>query len=212
MLLAEQGHAVTKWWGGDDPILHLRRGAELWAWINQGKTLVERHPREVGASAWDLILDNFRPSTLASWQVDPVLRTTGHPCVWVSMRAEVGEVSFDLLAQCRSTMEYAPWIPFYLGDTAGGLWCAFKGLSAVNRRQYGHHVLYHATCLQKLVEGELVVVPDRDGKTIPWDCDAYGFVEGQAVIDYKGVPYREPIRDHAWKWENLRHEQGRMVI
>jgi len=40
MLLAEQGHAVTKWVRGRDPIEQLRDGDKLWQWINYGKTVV----------------------------------------------------------------------------------------------------------------------------------------------------------------------------
>jgi hypothetical protein len=42
MVLAEQGATVEKWTNGKDPILGCRSGAELWAWINHGKTLVNR--------------------------------------------------------------------------------------------------------------------------------------------------------------------------
>jgi len=47
MILAEQGHAVEKWTNGKDPILDCHRGGELWAWINHGKRVVMRHPREL---------------------------------------------------------------------------------------------------------------------------------------------------------------------
>jgi hypothetical protein len=46
MLLAEQGHTVEKWTqAGRDPILGLRSGDALWAWINHGKTVVDKHAR-----------------------------------------------------------------------------------------------------------------------------------------------------------------------
>jgi hypothetical protein len=52
MILAEQGHAVTKWTNGRDPILSLNRGDELWRWINHGKRTEDRHPRILAAD-WD---------------------------------------------------------------------------------------------------------------------------------------------------------------
>ena len=42
MILAEQGAEVQKWTNGKDPILGCRSGADLWAWINHGKTLLDR--------------------------------------------------------------------------------------------------------------------------------------------------------------------------
>src|SRR5579859_1356704 len=93
MILAEQGHEVRKWVNGRDPILSLHRGNELWAWINHGKTLEERHPREIAEDWWpQVILDNFRPSTLAGWGIDPKAIAEKRALVWVSMRSELGEV------------------------------------------------------------------------------------------------------------------------
>ncbi len=209
MLLAEQGYLVTKWVNGTDPILHLHRGNELWQWLNAGKTLENRHPCEVKQGGFDVIIDNFRPSTLQKWGIDPVAIADEFGIVWVSMRSEVGEISFDLLAQCRSWMEYAPWVPFYVGDTAGGLWLAFKALSA---RSPGHYQIGHASCLQKLVEGELVIEIKRDGVSIPWDKEAYAFTGAEAEVEYRGQVFREPRRDRRWKLDHLWHRQGRIVI
>ncbi len=211
MILAEQGHRVEKWTNGRDPILSLHRGDELWAWINRGKTLTDRHPRTL-LDDWpgaNIVLDNFRPETLARWGVDPAVLARRWGCVWVSMRSESGDRSFDLIAQARSWMEYAPWVPFWAGDTIGGLWLAFKALAAPGP---GHYVLGQASCMQKLVEGELVIDVERDGKTIPWENEPYRFEDGEAVVQYKGDTYREPVRDRAWKLANLWHDQGRMRI
>lgn len=211
MVLAEQGHSVEKWTHGTDPILGLHRGDELWEWINHQKSLVLRHPAEVldEADRFDLVIDNFRPSTLERWGIDPTAIAQRHRLAWVSMRSEVGEYSFDLLAQCRSWLEYAPWVPFYVGDTAGGLWLAFKALAVETP---GHYVLGHASCLQKLVEGELVIDVPRDGQSVPWDREPYRFVDGQAVIEYRGQTLTEFPRDRAWKLRHLWHTDGRIRV
>jgi hypothetical protein len=219
MILAEQGHAVRKWINGRDPILGLNHGAELWAWINHGKTLEDRHPRELldpewdawGPDGYDIVLDNIRPETLATWGIDPAAIARRQEIVWVSMRAEVGDRSFDLIAQARSWMEYAPWVPFWAGDTIGGLWLAFKALAAT---EPGHYVLGQASVLQKLVEGELLLDVDRVPGVIPWEVEPYRFdaKDGQAVVAYKGQTYREPVRDRAWKLAHLWHDQGRIRI
>jgi len=130
MLLAEQGHEVRKWVNGRDPILGLNRGEELWAWLNHGKTVEERHPRDLSDCDWpECVIDNFRPETLARWGLDPAEIAKERGIVWVSMRSESGDRSFDLIAQARSWMEFAPWVPFWAGDTIGGLWLAFKAMT-----------------------------------------------------------------------------------
>lgn len=217
MILAEQGHEVTKWTNGRDPILGLRRGDELWDWINYGKQIEKCHPTEIHAlvhshQSPDIIIDNFRPSTLEKWHIDPAFIAERHRIVWVSARSEVGEISFDLIAQCRSWMEYTPWVPFYVGDTVTGLWLAFKALAALTAGKPGHYSIGHASCLQKLVEGELVIDVERNGKCIPWDIDEYTFRDGEASILYRGERYVEPVRDRQWKLTHLWHRDGRIII
>jgi hypothetical protein len=218
MILAEQGASVTKWHNGRDPILGLHRGQEMWAWINEGKRLLETPIETIEdlhyRSYPHIVIDNFRASTLEGWGINPASLAQKMGCVWVSMRSEYGDVSFDLLAQCRSWMEYAEWVPFYVGDTTGGLWMAFKALAMHAQKQPGHYILGQATCMQKLVEGELVVTPQRDKQSIPWDADEYRFdkVTQEAVIAYKGNVYREPVRNEEWKRAHLWHENGRMCI
>ncbi|GGH14688.1 hypothetical protein GCM10007036_14200 [Alsobacter metallidurans] len=217
MVLAEQGHAVEKWTNGRDPILGLDRGEELWAWINHGKRLVRRDLADVaGALAsgeYDAVIDNVRPSTWKRLGVEPAVLALLHDVRWISMEGETGgdtgEVSFDVFCQARVTMEFAGWIPFYIGDTGGGLWVAFKLLAAPGP---GHYMLGHASCLQKLVEGELVVDTDRTRTGTPWDREPYGADENGALVSFKGAEYREPIRDRAWKIKHLRHRNGRIVI
>ncbi len=131
MVLAEQGHEVVKFTNGRDPILGLQRGPELWAWINHGKVLRDDHPRTVlDGPAFDIILDNFRPTTLKAWGITPVELCQRFGYRWISMRPEVGDRSFDVLAQAQAWMEFCPYIPFYIGDTAPGLWMAFKALAS----------------------------------------------------------------------------------
>jgi hypothetical protein len=212
MILAEQGHAVTKWTVGRDPILSLRRGADLWEWINHGKVIEARPAGDVLALAdWpDVVLDNFRPSTLARWGIDPAALAGRHGVVWVSMRAEVGERSFDAVAQARSWMEYGDWLPFYVGDTAAGLWMAFK---AAATRAPGHYPLGQASCLQKLVEGELILDAPRGHGATAWDDPhEYGPVAGGVGVTFKGERIEEPARDRAWKLAHLWHDRGRIRI
>jgi crotonobetainyl-CoA:carnitine CoA-transferase CaiB-like acyl-CoA transferase len=220
MLLAEQGCRVTKWSDGRDPILGLNRGEELWAWVNHGKVVVDEHPG-VLAGEWfapgrgpDIVLDNFRPETLKRWHLDPAALAARHGLVWVSMRSEAGDRSFDLLAQARSWMgEGAPWVPFWAGDTVGGLWMAFKALAMHSAGRPGHYVLGQASCMQKLVEGELVLEAERaPGGPVPWETEPYRFEAGEAVVQYKGTTYREPVRDRAWKLANLWHDGGRIRV
>jgi hypothetical protein len=216
MILAEQGAEVQKWTNGKDPILGCRSGADLWAWINHGKTLLNRPAASLPGDppSVDIVIENFRPGTLAGWGVDPAALAERHGWVWVSMRSEVGERSFDLIAQARSTAEYAPHIPFWLGDTAGGLWCAFKALAMHAAGQPGHYVLGQASCLQKFVEGELCVERPEPlpGNVVPWDADPYRMCDGAAVVEYKGDRLEEPIRSREWKLANLWHVGGRMRV
>lgn len=217
MILAEQGHAVEKWIGANpDPTQRLIKGDELWQWLNHGKRVVRRHAGEVteALGSFDAVIDNLRASTWKRWSVDPEGLAKQHGVTWVSLRADVGDTSFDILAQARSWMEYGPWVPFYLGDTAAGLWLAFKALSAHQLRQPGHYVIYHGAALQKLVEGELVVErPSFDGMNAPWDRERYGIDKsGVAEVEFRGRKYREPPRDRAWKLRHFRHTGGRIII
>jgi hypothetical protein len=216
MILAEQGAAVQKWTNGKDPILGCRSGADLWAWINHGKTLLDRPVASLPGDppSVDIVIDNFRPATLAGWGVDPAALAERHGWVWVSMRSEVGERSFDLIAQARSTAADFGHIAFWLGDTAGGLWVAFKALAMHAAGRPGHYVLGQASCLQKLVEGELCVERPEPlpGNVVPWDPDPYRMCDGAAVVEYKGDRMEEPIRSREWKLANLWHVKGRMRV
>jgi hypothetical protein len=213
MILAEQGHSVTKWTNARDPILGLHRGEELWAWINHGKRVLARDVRELASGDllrdFDAVIDNFRASTLEGWGIDPAALASTGEVVWVSLRDELGGRSFDALAQRRSWMEYAPWVPFYVGDTVAGLWLAFKALAAPGP---AHYEIGHASCLQKLVEGELAIEVKRDGHSIPWDPEEYRVVDAHARVAYKGDLLVEPVRDREWKLAHLHHVNGRIRL
>lgn len=215
MVLAEQGHAVTKWVNGRDPTMSLRRGEELWAWINHGKALVRADIRSLPYDATlgqvDVVIDNVRAQTFDAMRIDPAALAAAHGLRWVSLRDDGGDRSFDVVAQARSWLEYGPWLPIYLGDTAAGLWLAFKAL-ATRDLPVGHYVLYQASCLQKLVEGELVIDQARDGQSVPWDREEYCVRDGAARVHFKGADYVEPIRDRAWKLAHLHHQNGRIAI
>lgn len=217
MILAEQGHRVDKWTFGRDPIEGLRHGDELWRWINHGKRIIHsplgdlpRYLDVMNSESPSIVIENFRPSALTAAGIDPQALADEHGIRWVSMRADVGERSFDVIAQARSWMEYGPWMPFYLGDTAAGLWLAFKAMAC---QDYGHFVLYHASCLQKLVEGELVIErPESEFDSTPWDRELYSGWGDMARVAYKGQQMVEPARNRAWKLAHLHHRDGRIII
>jgi hypothetical protein len=220
MILAEQGFEVTKWTnptGDPDPVEGLRRGDELWAWINQGKTLVKQHAREVAqlpVGSVDLVIDNIRNAAWEKWQVDPAAEAKRLDVPWVSVRDEFDGRSFDAVAQARALMEHGTYQPYYIGDTAGGLWLAYKAVVLAHQGTVGHHILRQASCLAKLVEGELVVPASRDNGQTAWDLPGEYGAHGDGVrVIYRGEPVVEPIRDHAWKLANLDHDgTGRIRI
>lgn len=214
MLLAEQGHMIEKWLGpAPDPIQGLIRGAELWQWINARKTLVRRDAALISTYHYyaEVVIDNFTPAALNRWGINPAELAKRYNVRWISIRDELGERSFDIIAQARSVLEFSPYSPSYLGDTAAGLFAAFK---AVCSAQAGHYVLGHASCLQKLVEGELMVSVDRNQQRVPWDREQYDFDPNTrvATVEYRGEIIIEPVRDHAWKRTHLFHKDGRIII
>jgi hypothetical protein len=211
MILAEQNHEVEKW-TTTDPIYELRHGEALWKWINHRKTLYARHAADVAkleAGIFDVVIDNFRADTWTRWAVDPSVEADRLNVCWVSLRADDDGRSFDVIAQTRAWGDLGV-MPFYLGDTAAGLWVAFKALAAPK----GHHVIRQATCLAKLVEGELIV-PREPSDWVPWDePGSYQFnkTTRNAEVLFKGVRQTEPTRDARWRFHNLHHVGGRFVI
>ncbi|WP_146134766.1 hypothetical protein [Actinopolyspora mortivallis] len=220
MILSEQGYEVTKWVNPnekEDPVLNLHRGEELWSWINHRKKIVQAHAHDitnVPSGEFDMVIDNFRVGAWKKWEVDPENESRRLGVPWVSMRDEFDERSFDAVAQARSTMEHAPYQPYYLGDTAGGLWLAYKILALAHQGFTGHHILRQASCLTKLIEGELVVPANRDNGEPAWDTPGeYGrYGDGIRVL-YRGEQVLEPTREHSWKMKNLHHDgNGRIII
>jgi hypothetical protein len=211
MLLAEQGHDVVKWCNPDkrDPIKRLRQGQELWDWINYRKTLVTNHSRDVALLArgdYNIIIDNHRAVTWKRWGIDDLdTLAKSLDVVWVSLRADDDKRSFDVIAQARAWGDLG-MLPFYIGDTAAGLWLAFKALAA---QHPGHHVIRQAASLAKLVEGELVV------NRAEWDSPGTYFFDDAAktaVVDFRGEMLIEPVRDADWRRDNLAHDNGRYII
>lgn len=221
MLLAEQGHEVVKLVNprAEDPILSLRHGAELWDWVNHGKKLVPTDLATFGADElWlyvdsaQVVIDNIRMASWDAWGLGDVVRDP--PVPWVHLADDFDGHSFDAIAQARAWGDHVGYVPAYIGDTAAGLWMAFKALSLVNQGQKGLHVLGQATCLAKLVEGELVVPVERDGRRTPWDePGTYWGDDNGGHVAYRGQMYEEPNRDDAWRRANLDvDETGRYRI
>ena len=151
MLLSRHGHRVEKWTSGTDPILSLDGGDELWTWLNRFKTLVRRHycdvPSMLAAAEYDgypfdAVIDNLKPTSFERHGLDPGEMAARYDVRWVSMRAEKN-ANFDPTAPAKFWLHFAPWVPFYVGDTAFGATLAFKVLAAT---QPGHYVLGDASC------------------------------------------------------------------
>jgi hypothetical protein len=218
MILAEQGHAVEKWISPttDDPVLGLKRGGELWSWLNAGKSVHPEpadHVTELEVGEFDVIIDNIRASTWKRWGVDPAEVAARLHIPWIAMRDDFDGRSFDAIAQARAWGDHLGYLPIYIGDTTGGLWLALKALSTVSQGQAGLHILRQAACLAKLVEGELVVEADRYGSIPPWDSPGtYGSVGSAARVEFKGETVMEPMRGPLWRRQNLRHQNGRYVV
>jgi len=220
MILAEQGHEVTKWISGKpDPIEELDGGSDLWEWINDRKRMVVTHGNQVinlGAAVvdcgFDLIIDNVRAETWERWGVDPAREADRLMIPWVSLRDDFDGRGFDAIAQARAWGDHVGYIPVYIGDTSAGLWIAFKGLSMLAAGDYGHTVIRQAACLAKLVEGELIEV-SRDGSRPPWDPPGtYGATEEGTEVHYRGEIIKEPFRSAEWRRANLQHHEGRIDV
>jgi hypothetical protein len=221
MVLAEQGATVTKWTAAHpDPVQELERGGELWSWLNHGKTMTERHASTVVRlgehvdPGFDLVIDNVRAETWERWKVNPAREAERLMIPWVSLRDDFDGQGFDAIAQARAWGDHIGYLPAYLGDTAGGLWLAFKALAAYATKSTEHHVIRQAAVLAKLIEGELLDVV-RDGVRTPWDPPGtYGadpHAHGTAV-HYKGKIVREPFRDGDWRRKNIPNDQGRIIV
>lgn len=222
MLLAEQGHQVTKIIhpSKPDPILtRCRHGQDLWDWVNWGKQLCrELLPDYLGSiepGAYDVVLENIRQTTWGRWLTKTSLAELAEAkgIRWIGVRDELGCRSFDNIAQARAFLEFSPRVNFYLGDTAVALFAAFKALADTAP---GFFPIYQASSLFKLVEGEMVVGANHARPMLSPQDDywaaCHGCDEKGAFIRYRDEMIREPIRGHEWRWENLRHREGRIII
>lgn len=74
--------------------------------------------------------------------------------------------------------------------------------------------IQHPATLSKLVELELSPLNDkRISDEVPWEsAERYAVYNGQAVVNYNGDIITEKARDSAWRRENLRHANGRILI
>lgn len=219
MILREQGCEVTKWLGtSPDPVEELKGGERLWSWLNENKTTTVKHGstvRDLQRGDFDVIIDNVRAETWQRWGVNPEVWANNLGVTWVSLRDDFDGRGFDAIAQARAWGDHIGYLPVYLGDTGGGLWLAFKALAMyANGERSEHFVIRQAACLAKLVEGELLEV-ERDGYTPPWDePGTYGLApEGYATeVHYRGEIIKEPFRSAQWRRENLKHENGRLIV
>ena len=210
MVLAEQGHYVEKWATERDPVLTLKQGDELWSWLNDRKHVcLDRHLADVLAlhcGDFDVVLDNVRAATWHRLGVDVTKLAELLDVTWVSLRADDDGRSFDVIAQARAWGDLGV-LPFYLGDTAAGLWLAFKALAAPR----GHHVVRQAAALAKLVEGEAII--ERPAGRYPYDdAETYCFDDDTARVVFKGELIVEPARDAAWRRAHLANVRGRFVV
>lgn len=209
MILAEQGHQVTKW-SKTDPIHDLINGDQLWDWINAKKKIEDRHFEEVLSlkrGDFDIIIDNVRADTWQKLHVSPENLANKLDVVWVSLRADDDKRSFDIIAQARAWGDFGT-LPFFIGDTAAGLWLAFKALATGK----GHHIIRHATCLAKLVEGEAQINMENRA-TYPFDQpNTYGVQNDIAYVVFKDEKITEPMRDYQWRLRNLPNEGGRFTV
>lgn len=217
MILAEQGHQVTKWLSPDrrDPVQELTDGDRLWDWLNTGKDLQPVHARSVPAlmpGDVDLVIDNLRWSAWAGWGVNPARQALRLGVRWTSLRDDFDGRSFGATAQARAWGDHLGCVPAYLGSTAAGLWLAFKAVAAP---ETGHFVVRHGAVLAKLIEGELAVPAVRDGRTSPWSPPGtYGMTDTNDGVRalYRGQWLEEPLRTDAWRRTHLRHADGRYAV
>lgn len=208
MILAEQNHTVTKW-TRNDPIHDLLHGEDLWQWINHKKTVLDTHANNVALlqpNQYDIILDNTRLSTWHKRGIDPTKLAKHLNVTWVALTPNANTYSFDIIAQAQAFGNLGI-LPFYIGDTAAGLWLAFKALAA----QPGYHQVGHATCLAKLVEGEETL--QRPPNKYPYDPDDSYTCNGQtAQVTFKNTTITEPMRDREWRLQNLPNRDGRFIV
>lgn len=205
MILAEQGHEVIKWVIPKEPILNIDHGQEIWEWINYGKRMEDIAGRRMESGTdFDVILTNLR-----SADAEQIGEKTGATVVKLT---SVGvSRSFDVIAQAQAWGDFAPWMPFWIGDTVAGLWMAFKAL-AVPKGTICE--IQHPAALAKLVECELNEINDhRERHRTPWENhDNYHLSECAAKVLYNEAFVTEDRRDAEWRRVHLKQTNGRINI
>ncbi len=193
MLLAEQGHNVIKWKMNNDPLDEL--APHIIDWANYGKTI---HPigdrRAEDAHGFDVIITNL--VTLDPWAV---YRATLIPVVKIEPLNTAK--SFDVIAQAQAGIKHR--IEFYIGDTAAGLFMAFK---ALNMDDQEVAIIQHPAAILKLMEGELIK------PHVPEDDDTYQYCDDGAKVIFNGETYTEKVRDYEWQIVNIDHQYGRILF
>jgi len=180
MLLAEQGFEVVKFLSPSrpDPTLTLKHGKEMWAWLNRGKVIreLDASPSLLDEYAGCPLVTNLRPEAWTRRSCNPLRNRL---VSWI--RGRLSGRSYDVCAQVHSLSRFCPPIPFFLGDTAAGLWAAFAITSAMAQGYAtGCAIIYQEDGLSKLVEGELapwsVAASDEQVSTGRLDNLPYGIM------------------------------------
>lgn len=214
MLLAEQGHTVTRWLKPNsrhDPLLE---DELVWWWSMHGKDLMQRHAREVNAlrpGAFNAIIDNLRTETWERWGVnrEATARRLGVP--WVTLADDCGYRSTGAIALARSWWSLGVPTPPQLAETTAGLVLAFKLLSLQNRS--GWHRVGFAAALQKLMPAELQLgnAYADEGPHVDAEWMAEGTLFG-ARAEWRGELLAEPVRSREWKLQHMPTSVGRVRL
>ncbi len=196
MLLAEQGHTVIKISANYEPILGLRKGKELLAWLNYNKIIYDNDNSKI-----ETLVEKHKIDVVISNVPSVKLKHCGKARL-IQIKPTGRDKGFDIFAQAQIFSEFNFHAPFYIGDTVSGLFAAF--LVTATDRLYS--VVGQGEALQKIIEGELLVQRPVKG----WDIEEYGMGKKSAEVCYRG----ETLKQTKWtwqdKWEKLNHNLGRI--
>jgi hypothetical protein len=193
MLLAEQGHRVTKYAPpretAGDPVHSMEDGDLLWQWVNHGKQLVDVYPQALTDEGFwrqpagrpQIVLEDVDADELKRIGLDPAKLARDRGVVWVSIRSEVRDMP-ELQA------EHA-----WCAETLPGLLAAFKAVASLGRP--GYYPIGRASAFAKLTPGELTIGGDWGGST------------AKELKKERDVPGSK-----AWTVHRLWHEAGRVKI
>lgn len=215
MVLAEQGHEVTRWLApkGSEPD-PLTEDELVWWWSMHGKELTARHAKlasELSLGSFGGIIDNLRPDAWSRWGVDrdKVARRLGAP--WITLVDDSGYRSTGAIAAARSWWALGQPVAPQLAETAAGLMLAFKLLANVARP--GLHRIGFAASLQKMMPAELMLgnAPERTRPPFDPEWWADGRLVG-ARAEWRGELLTEVVRDRDWKLRHFRTGAGRVKL